>query len=121
MYGTNRNYWFLAVAAVVLVTLWVAWPSVEDRQLEACVEDIKLGLNDPDSLEVLSTETRGGEDGPYYLVVDVTARNRFGGRDRGSVTCGFKSKDATELDPEELQNRLRDMQRTFEKAGIKIP
>lgn len=121
MYGTNRAYWMVAVVVVVAVIAWLVLPSVEEKQLKACVEDIKLGLNDPDSLEVLSTETRGGEDGPYYLVVDVTARNRFGGRDRGSVTCGFKSKDATELDPEELQNQLRDMQRTFEKAGIRFP
>lgn len=121
MYGSNRASWLLVVVAVVIAGVWFGWKSVEDSQLEACVEDIKLGLNDPDSLEVLSTETQGGDNGAHYLIVDVTARNRFGGRDRGSVTCGFKSRDATELDPEEFQNQLRSMKRTFDKAGIKFP
>jgi hypothetical protein len=121
VYGTNRIYWMVAVVAVVAVASWFLWPSVQDRQLKACVEDIKLSLNDPGSLEVLSTEAKPGDEGAHYLRVEFTAKNKLGGRERASVRCGFKTKNDIVLDPEEYENKLRDIKRTFENAGLRFP
>lgn len=81
--------------------------STLDKQLAACSADIKEGLNDPSSLEILSSKVLDEKEGSYRISVSYTSKNTSGGRERGSATCGFASKDSTELDPNDFQNKLR--------------
>jgi hypothetical protein len=97
-----------------------ACSSVEDKQLEACINDVKKGLNDPSSLEVLDTDPHERTNGTYLLIMQYTAKNSYGGRVRASASCGFKTKNDTALNPDELQNQLREIQRNFAGAGIKL-
>lgn len=83
--------------------------NVARAQMSVCEADIEKQLNDPSSLEVVSSKTAERTDGTYLLIVDFTARNAFGGRIRKSTSCGFKTKLHTELNPDEFQNQLRSM------------
>lgn len=83
--------------------------NISRAQMSACKADIKRKLNDPSSLEVVSSKTAERADGTYLLIVDFTARNAFGGRMRHSTSCGFKTKLHTELNRDEFQNQLRSM------------
>lgn len=95
--------------------------STEQKQLKTCVAEIKLGLNDPNSLEVLETkwiEVTGGKG--HRLQVSFTAKNKMGGRVRGSEVCGFKTKTDTVLDPDDYQNKMRSLARSLGEIGMKI-
>jgi len=81
--------------------------STLDKQIAACSADIKEGLNDPNSLEILSSEFLDEAEGSYRISVSYTSKNTSGGRERGSTTCGFASKDSTQLDPNDFQNKAR--------------
>jgi len=108
------------IPALSLVCLLIGCSSAEDKQLQACIVDVKLGLNDPESLEVLSTEPHERDDKTYLLIMEYTAKNAFGGRVRDSASCGFKTKSHTALNPDEFQNRLRALKRNLAKGGIEL-
>lgn len=95
--------------------------STEQKQLKACVAEIKLGLNDPNSLEVLATkwiEVSGGKG--HRLQVSFTAKNKMGGRVRGAELCGFKTKTDIVLDPDDFINSTRALARSLQELGVKI-
>ena len=77
------------------------------HQMSSCTNDVKRVLNDPSSLEVLSSRTVQQEE-TTLIILDFTARNSFGGRVRKSTTCVFK-KGSTSLDYDAFQNELRRM------------
>jgi hypothetical protein len=94
--------------------------SAETTQTKACVEDIKKGLNDPSSLEVLSKEVVPMDGGKRRIRVEFTAKNAVGGRVRATESCGFASEKAVTLDPEDFQNQMREMRRNFGAGGIRL-
>lgn len=85
----------------------------KDKQTASCVEDIKKGLNDPNSFELLSSVFLDEQPGSYRILVEYTAANHYGGKERSKATCGFISKDATELDPNDFQNKMRRINSNF--------
>ena len=92
--------------------------STLDKQVAACSEDIKEGLNDPNSLEILSSKFLDERKGSYRISVSYTSKNTSGGRERDSATCGFVSKDSTELDPNDFQNELRKTSNSVKKSNF---
>ena len=93
--------------------------STEQKQIRACVEDVKLGLNDPNSLEVVSTRTFKANDGSHRLELKITAKNAMGGRVRGEAICGFKTEKDVELNPEDFMNKTRKLSRDLRELGIR--
>lgn len=93
--------------------------TIEGQQLQSCIDDIQLGLNDPNSLEVLSTRPIDLEGGGYRLALEFTAKNRAGGRVRQTALCGFESNSHVDLDPEDIHNRMRTLQRGLREMGIR--
>jgi hypothetical protein len=90
--------------------------SIGNRQLAACGDDIKLGLSDPNSFEVLSAQTNTSTDGRVYLAVKYTAKNKFGGRVRGEASCGFRDDMTAELDIDDARNKDRNAIRRINEA-----
>lgn len=81
-------------ASVITTSLLLGcgiFESTESKQIKACVEDVKLGLNDPNSLEIISTRTFKANDGTHRLELQITAKT-LGGRVRDEAICGFKQK-----------------------------
>lgn len=103
----------IALATIAAITIQGCNPfeSTLDKQIKACTDDVKLGLGDPESLEIVSTEETKLENGLHRIQLNYTAKNSMGGRVRGKTTCGFKGKDLTELDPDDVTNRLRKLTR----------
>lgn len=93
--------------------------STEKKQIRACVEDVKLGLNDPNSLEIVSTRTFTANDGSHRLELKITAKNASGGRVRGEAICGFKTEKDIELNPDDIMNRTRKLSRDLRALGIR--
>ncbi len=93
--------------------------SKEQKQIRACVEDVKFGLNDPNSLEVVSTRAFKANDGSHRLELKITAKNALGGRVRGEAICGFKTEKDVELNPEDMMNRTRKLSRDLRELGIR--
>lgn len=95
--------------------------NTEKKQIDACVQDIKSGLNDPSSFELLSTKPVNLDNGTFRIVVEFTAKNKLGGRVRSQEICGFKSEKDISLNPDDFMNQQRDIKRSFGAIGIKIP
>lgn len=109
-----------------LSVLCVAWlvgcglvESTESKQIKACAEDVKLGLNDPNSLEIVSTRAFKANDGSHRLELKFTAKNALGGRVRSEAICGFKTERDVELNPDDFMNRNRELSRKLRELGIK--
>ena len=64
--------------------------SNEKKQINRCVDDIKSGLNDPNSFEMVSARPFKVDNETYRVDVIFTAKNAFGGRVKSQETCGFK-------------------------------
>ncbi|MDP2102102.1 MAG: hypothetical protein Q8J59_05175 [Methylotenera sp.] len=90
-----------------------------DQQIAACSADIKEGLNDPNSLEILSSKFLDEKEGSYRISVSYTSKNTQGGRERGSATCGFVSKNATQLDPNDFQNGIRKTENDMSRLHLR--
>ncbi|MCY1302388.1 hypothetical protein D9M70_520420 [compost metagenome] len=84
-----------------------------DRQVDICIVDIKRGLGDPDSFELISAEKIMTDAGTIRATLDYTAKNAFGGRIRKSDQCGFKTKDTLELDKNDPVNFERELARAL--------
>ena len=111
--------------AIVLSTMLAlsacgVFESTESKQTKVCVADVKLGLNDPNSLEVISVEHVEVKNGWHRLHLKYTAKNAMGGRVRGDALCGFKSKKDTELNPEDFMNTNRQLARDLRQLGIDL-
>lgn len=122
-----RNQLFLAVVAVLVVACNAPErPVVEkpetaaQRQVKVCTEEIKLGLNDPNSFELMSSEAIKVNDGTHRLQMKFTAKNEMGGRVRGEELCGFRSEESLELNPDDIANKMRAMGRSVEEARKKF-
>ena len=89
--------------------------STFDKQIQACVDDIKLGLGDPNSFELLNTEGLSIDNGWFRVNIKYTAKNAQGGRVRGESLCGFKNKNDTQLNPEDFVNNEREVGRFLNK------
>lgn len=109
---------FTIVVLVTFIQGCNPFESIFDKQVKACVEDVKLGLGDPSSLEVVSTEGVELDNGLFRVKLNFTAKNAMGGRVRGYETCGFKGKNDIGLNSEDFQNQQRDTVRTFKALGI---
>lgn len=94
--------------------------STEAKQVEACAEDVKLGLNDPNSLEILSTETFKADDGTHRIELKFTAKNAFGGRVSSEAICGFKTEKDVVLNPGDIFNKEREFARNLRDAGMNL-
>jgi hypothetical protein len=92
--------------------------TTQQKQVKACVEDLRRGLGDPSSLEVLTAEPIAMEKG-HRIKVEYTAKNAMGGRARSSAVCGFKTAADTSLDPDDYQNRIRGLARDLNQLGVK--
>lgn len=92
---------------------------IKEKQAFSCIEDIKQGLNDPNSLELLSSVFLDEKPGSYRISVEYTAANHYGGKERSKATCGFISKDSTELDPNDFQNGMRSMNNNFRSLNAR--
>ncbi len=94
--------------------------STLDKQTKACVADVKLGLGDPESLEILTVEEIVVNGGGHRLKLKFTAKNSVGGRVRGEALCGFKDKSSTELYADDIWNRTRTMNRQLNELGVRV-
>jgi len=94
--------------------------STLDKQVKACVQDVKLGLGDPSSMEVLNTEEIEVRGGGHRIKLQYTAKNAMGGRVRGEDICGFKDKGSTELDSDDFMNKNRYIARSLRELGIRV-
>lgn len=92
--------------------------STLDKQVNVCASDVKLGLGDPESLEIVSTEEIKLDNGWHRVQLNYTAKNAMGGRVRGETICGFKGKDFTELNPDDFMNQERELARKLREMGI---
>ena len=90
--------------------------SIENRQLAACGDDIRLGLSDPSSFEVLTSQGHTSTDGKFHLAVKYTAKNKFGGRVRAETSCGFSDDKTVELDFDDAGNKNRNAVRRINEA-----
>jgi hypothetical protein len=109
---------FTLVVLVTVIQGCNPFESIFDKQVKACVADVKLGLSDPSSLEVISTEGVEIDNGSFRVKLNFTAKNAMGGRVRGYENCGFKDKNAIVLNSDDFQNQQRDTARTFKALGI---
>lgn len=111
----------LSIGAILICSIFVLqgcnlFESTLDKQTKMCIDDEKKILNDPNSLEILSTETfqmKDGEDGNFRVQVFYTAKNLAGGRARGQTLCGFKNKDSLEFNGADLMERSRQINLSF--------
>jgi hypothetical protein len=118
--GINRTCKLVCVLFPFMVILGCnPFESTFEKQVKTCKEDVKLGLNDPDSLEITSTNGFEIKNGGYRIQIDFTAKNAFGGRVRGDAICGFKDKSTTELNPDDFMNTTRKISRDLRSLGIK--
>lgn len=124
-YMTNPSSatYVLRIFATILVSSFLLigcdlLQSVESKQIRACEDDVKLGLNDPNSLEILSSRTFKVDDGTYRLELKFTFKNTMGGRERSEAICGFKTEKDTKLNPDDMMNKIRDMSRNIRELGI---
>lgn len=107
------RYVISGITATVIATLFLQGcdtgmlQSTEDKQLQACVEVVKRGLNDPNSFELLSKEMHQISNGTYRLLIEYTAKNAFGGRVKKNTACGFKTKNDVTLNPDDFMNMGR--------------
>lgn len=109
-------------ASVITTSLLLGcgiFESTESKQIKACVEDVKLGLNDPNSLEIISTRTFKANDGTHRLELQITAKNALGGRVRDEAICGFKTEKDVELNPDDIMNQTRKLSRKLRELGIR--
>lgn len=90
------------------------------KQVKSCVADVKLGLGDPNSLEVLGTEEIPLASGAHRIELKFTAKNAMGGRVRGEALCGFRDKNSTELSAEDMYNKNRTLARKLNEIGIRL-
>lgn len=94
--------------------------STFDKQVKTCAGDVKLGLGDPESLEIVSTTEIKLDDGLHRVQLNYTAKNAMGGRVRGETICGFKGKDSTELNPDDHINKQRKLFRELREIGVQF-
>ncbi len=80
-----------------------------DKQVKVCEAKVKISLEDPKSLEMLSKEGFDLDNGWYRLRLYFTAKNSMGGRVRGNTICGFINKNSTELNPEDFINQYENL------------
>ena len=114
----------LATGTILITAITISiqgcnpFESTLDKQVKACADDVKLGLGDPNSLEILSTEEINLDNGWYRVQLNYTAKNAMGGRVRGETICGFKEKESIELNPEDFMNQERKLARDLREMGI---
>jgi hypothetical protein len=112
---------FLTNALFILSAVGMAGcNSTEKKQINACVDSIKSGLNDPGSFELVSTKPVKLNDGAFRIVVEFTAKNALGGRIRKEEICGFASEKDTTLSSSDFMNQERDIKRSLGSIGIKV-
>jgi len=107
----------VAISAMLMI---LGCESVEEKQISVCAQEIKVGLNDPNSMEIISSEKFKLDDGTYRIGLDYTAKNKFGGRVRDKEFCGFKTVDGLELNPDDFLNQKRNLKRSLSKIGVNI-
>lgn len=108
-----------AISIVIVIQGCNPFESTFDKQVKACKEDVKLGLGDPGSLEIISSEGFDIENGWYRVNLNFTAKNAMGGRVRGEAICGFKDKNTIELNPEDFMNTERKLARDLKDLGVR--
>lgn len=94
--------------------------STESKQTKVCVADVQLGLDDPNSLEIISVEPIKLDNGWHRLRLEFTAKNVLGGRVRTETICGFKSDKDIALNPEDFMNKNRELARNLRALGINL-
>lgn len=57
-----------------------AQEAARQNQVNVCIDDVKQGLNDPNSIEILETSELKLSDGTHRITLEYTARNSLGGR-----------------------------------------
>lgn len=111
----------LPLASISLILLGCnIFESTEAKQIKTCVTDVKLGLNDPNSFELVSVEKINVDGGWYRLKLNFTAKNAMGGRVRGDTICGFKTAQDVDLNPDDFMNKSRELARQLNELGIKL-
>jgi len=109
---------FALLQCCLLVAVFLKVP--KNKQIRACAEDVKSGLNDPSSLEILSTRAFKANDGTHRIELKFTAKNALGGRVRSEAICGFKTEKDVVLNPDDIFNKHRELARTLRDAGINL-
>ena len=93
--------------------------STLETQIKVCTEEVKLGLGDPGSLEIVSSEGISVDKRWFRVKLSYTAKNAMGGRVRASALCGFVSKESTVLNADDFVNQERQLKRDLNAIGIK--
>jgi hypothetical protein len=101
----------LCLTTSLLIQGCDSFKSTEDKQLKACIADVKLGLGDPESLELIDFEGIQLDNGWFRLNVNFTAKNALGGRVRGNTLCGFATKSDLDLNKDDFVNQERRVAR----------
>lgn len=73
---------FAACGALLFLSVSFFLGGGDSKEIDAryaAIAEIKAGLNDPDSFELISEHSGRGKDGMYYVIIKFRARNGFGG------------------------------------------
>jgi hypothetical protein len=108
------------VATVLMLSGCGFFESTQEKQIKVCVADIQLGLEDPNSIEIISVEPIKLDNGWHRLLLKFTAKNIVGGRARDETICGFKSVNDVDLNPDDFMNKNRELTRGLREIGINL-
>ncbi len=107
----------MTLVTTTLIVGCSLFESIEAKQIKVCVEDVKSILDDPSSLEVLSTETlQASVYSARRIELKYTAKNAMGGRVRHDAICGFKKENDIALNPDDWSNASRNVFRVLQDA-----
>lgn len=109
----------LFTVAAIFIQGCNPFESTLDRQIDVCASDVKLGLGDPESLEIVSAREINLDNGWHRVKINYTAKNAMGGRVRGETICGFEGKDVTQLNPDDFMNKERELARRLREIGVR--
>ena len=109
---------FLLTAVVFVVCGCTFFENTQTKQTKLCMEEEKIALNDPESIELVSAQPINLDNGWFRIKVDYTSKNEQGGRVRGSVICGFVSKNSTEFNSKDFMETSRQLFIKGKKAGL---
>ncbi|PPD52212.1 MAG: hypothetical protein CTY12_06885 [Methylotenera sp.] len=120
--NSNRRNLFKLTIGIVFISMIFSGcsepESTEAKQIKVCIEDVKLSLNDPNSIEMISTKSINVDDGSHRIALEFTAKNAMGGRVRGRALCGFKTENDLALNPDDIWNKERNLSRSLRGLGI---
>lgn len=105
----HRNATIALISCTLFLQACNPFESTLDKQIKLCANDTKRALNDPASLEIVSSEGFSIDNGWFRVSLKYTAKNAMGGRVRGETICGFKDKNSLAFNSEDFMEKERQL------------